>query len=267
MNSGVRAGAARTLALVGAEQVVQPLIALLNDTDIRVSVQASLTLGLIGEPAVDALIEVFHSTNNRLTQWHAISALGQVNDPRAADIFLEALPIRDHLVRKYAVYGLAKFKDVRAVEPLIKLLSHHDGDRNEVANAAAGVLAEIGDEHAIRPIFRAIVSGNIWLPDGLGHFGEPAIKLLLLGLNAKNPKRRSAAAAVLGEIREIKAVEPLIVLLQTDPDDNVRSSAAFALGEMGDKRALVALTNALNDPHEFTRAQASRALNRLKSQS
>jgi HEAT repeat protein len=185
-NAGVRAGAARTLGFVGTEQAIQPLIGLLNDTDIHVSVHAAHALGQIGEPAVNALISVFRTSSDRLTQWHAVSALGQSDDPRVVDIFLEALCIKDDLIRKYAIYGLAKFKDKRAVELLINLVTSHDGNRNEVADAAAGILAEIGDERAIRPIFRAMVAEIIWVPEALAKFGEPAIKLLMSGLNAKS---------------------------------------------------------------------------------
>lgn len=265
-NPDVRAGSALALGLIGDIQVVKPLVTALSDQNLRVSTVAATALSLIRDPAVDDLIATFRNTDDRRIKFHTINALDQSNDPRVIDIFLEALTIRDDLIRKYAAYGLAKFKDKRAVDPLLKLVTSRDGYRNEVADASAWALAKIGDTRALRPIFRAMVAEIIWVPDALKEFGEPAVKLLLSGLNAKNPKRRSAAATALGEIRETKAVEPLIDLLQSEPDGDVRSSIAFALGFIGDKRAMDVLTNTLHDPHEFTRAQASRALDSLKSQ-
>jgi HEAT repeat protein len=265
-NPNVQAGSAWALGIIGDSQAIKPLVTALSDQDIRVSTVAATALSLIRDPAVDDLIAVFRNTNDRLIKFHTINALDQSYDPRVIDIFLEALTIRDDLIRKYAAYGLVKFKDKRAVDPLLKLVTSRDGYRNEVADASAWTLATIGDTRALRPIFRAMVAEIIWVPHALKEFGEPAVKLLLSGLKAKNPKRRAAAAAALGEMQETKALDPLITLLESDPEGDVRSSAAFALGYIGDKRAMDALTAALNDRHDNTRAQASRALDRLKSQ-
>ena len=59
--------------------------------------------------------------------------------------------------------------------------------------------------------------------------------------------------------RKSNAVTPLIQALR-DPNAEVRSQAAWALGLKGDSRAVEPLRNALNDPDENVRKQARWAL-------
>lgn len=63
--------------------------------------------------------------------------------------------------------------------------------------------------------------------------------------NLESFRLRAAAAAALGKIRDARAVNALIALLD-DEDDVVRHSAAEALGEIGDKRAIGPLKRAVH---------------------
>jgi HEAT repeat protein len=56
------------------------------------------------------------------------------------------------------------------------------------------------------------------------------------------------------------SVETLIALLGMDRSPGVRSSAAYALGLLGDRRALPALTSALRDHNDLVRTTAATAL-------
>ncbi len=49
----------------------------------------------------------------------------------------------------------------------------------------------------------------------------------------------------------IHALEPLVRLMKTDPDPQVRNTAAYALGGIGDIRAIPALIETLDNDHEF----------------
>ena len=55
---------------------------------------------------------------------------------------------------------------------------------------------------------------------------------------------RSSAADALGEIGDERAIEPLIELLK---DENVRGTAAWALGEIGGERVVEPLIEALKE--------------------
>lgn len=72
---------------------------------------------------------------------------------------------------------------------------------------------------------------------------EPLIAVLQ---NVQDVSKRTNAAQALGEIKDRRAVEPLVAALR-DPVIRVRGSAARALGEMRDPGAVEPLIAALSD--------------------
>jgi HEAT repeat protein len=101
---------------------------------------------------------------------------------------------------------------------------------------AAEALVRLGDARAI-PV----------LCESLEHDGAPA---------------RQHAARLLGELRAIPAVRPLIQRL-TDSNRYVRAAAAFALGQIGAQEALDSLVTALADEESCVRVKAAEALSML----
>jgi HEAT repeat protein len=74
---------------------------------------------------------------------------------------------------------------------------------------------------------------------------------------------RSAVAAALGDLRDKRAVAPLIQSLK-DEYRMVKLAAALALADIGDKGAVSALNEAVaNEKDEETRSQMKEALQRL----
>lgn len=73
---------------------------------------------------------------------------------------------------------------------------------------------------------------------------------------------RSRAARALGETGDKSAVQPLIVALQ-DPDPDVRQSSVIALGDIGDRRAITALIKTLKDSDCLVRKQSVIVLGRM----
>jgi hypothetical protein len=71
------------------------------------------------------------------------------------------------------------------------------------------------------------------------------------------------AAHALGDMRDAKAVGPLIEALD-DGSDDVRRAAAKALGDIGDGRAVEPLTRALDDRYRGVRECASYALQKIR---
>lgn len=86
------------------------------------------------------------------------------------------------------------------------------------------------------------------------------IKVLGTG---RHPESREEAAEALGEIRDPRAVDPLIAALN-DRNPEVREEAAEALGKIGDPRAVEPLTGLLGDPRREVREKAEKALGRLR---
>jgi HEAT repeat protein len=87
---------------------------------------------------------------------------------------------------------------------------------------------------------------------------EPLIK----ALEDENEDVRRIAAFALGRIGDIRAVEPLIKVLE-DEDRDVRWDAAIALGRIGDIRAVEPLIKVLEDENEGVRLFAEEAIGNI----
>ncbi|HYA86903.1 MAG TPA: ankyrin repeat domain-containing protein [Nitrospirota bacterium] len=92
------------------------------------------------------------------------------------------------------------------------------------------------------------------------------VEKLLESLKDKEPPVRWEAAMQLGDLKDNRAVVPLINALLSDDHPYVRRRAAFALGELHDLRALDALIKALHDEDSFVSRLASEALEKITGQ-
>ncbi len=98
----------------------------------------------------------------------------------------------------------------------------------------------------------------------LGQIKDTASTLACLPLLAheKYPVR-SQFASTLGKNKDPRATPKLIDLLESDAVEDVRKSAAVALGRIGDNRAAAVLIRHLADPNFGVRKTASRSLVQL----
>lgn len=96
----------------------------------------------------------------------------------------------------------------------------------------------------------------------LAGLGTEGMDHLLSALNTRNKDIRLGVIEALGEIRDPRAVEPLIDLLR-DRDNEVRWEAALALGELADPLALDPLAATLRDPDRYVRYGAAVALEKM----
>ena len=80
------------------------------------------------------------------------------------------------------------------------------------------------------PLIKALQKGNWQAASGLGKIGEPAVELLIGFLSDENGNY--IAARALGQIGDVRAVEPLIKALE-DNDEDVRKAAKEALHKLG----------------------------------
>ena len=141
-------------------KVVNALIAMLKDPDRAVREDATIALGMIGDPlAIDALLEAM---KDGAVKRHAIASLGMIGDPRALPAVLNALKGKgipqagtptpgcivseDAFIKEAAATALGHFRDARVIPDLIMLLK--DGVLRE---KAASALVLIGDT-AIEPL-------------------------------------------------------------------------------------------------------------------
>ena len=165
---------------------------------------------------------------------------------------------------------LMKFKDSRAVEPLIQALQFPtaeigDSDENMGIRAlAARILGELGDARAVVPLIQALKDecwmSRFWAAIALGQLKDHRGVAHLIDTlqDEQNEVQQMAAWALV----QIKAVEPLIQALKHD-DVRVRMRAAWVLGEIKDSRAVEPLSQLTLDTDSNVRQAVQEALDAI----
>ena len=153
----------------------------------------------------------------------------------------------DATVKAAAAEALAKFRDPRAVPFLVRELptrrervaAHRRGVgalRRGSRTRSAGVARRRGPRLGAR-----LRAARI-----LGHVGAAAaVEPLMLLLHARNDLLRIAAAAALGELRDRRALQPLVQATLRDPAPQVRAHAAGAVARIEAEGAVDVLVAAL----------------------
>jgi HEAT repeat protein len=200
----VRSEAAKALGRIGDERAVEPLIQALRDKYGSVREAAAEALVKIGAPAVEPLI-----TALRDEEWYVRRAAAEALDE------LGWKPGQDEGAAWYWMVKRDWEKCVAlgaiAVEPLISALRDEDDD---VREAAAEALGELGDSRAVKPLISALRDDRYW-------------------------RVRKAAAEALGEIGDERALEELErmakygisnIKVLLDPDERRRTLVTYPYG-------------------------------------
>ncbi len=180
------------------------------------------------------------------------------------DDLLAQLEARNTWRRAEAAESLGRLRIERAVPALITALDDPDED---VRTVAARGLAAVGDPRAITPLARALADPSRWtlslVAENLMAMGPDVVPPLLDMLSHDEHNVRVSVVRILGEIRDPAATPPLVGILLSEDNLNLRAQAAAALGRLGGPVAENALLVAVDDPEWVVRAQAAKALGRI----
>jgi HEAT repeat protein len=163
----------------------------------------------------------------------AALALGEIKDPTAVEPLMAALTDSDIEVRKQTAWALHEIGDSR-VEPLITILKN--APKRLIFDSMKG---EAG-----------VYFGAI---EALIQIGPPAVPSLIATLRKSNIRRVSAE--ILGCIKDVRAVEPLITALG-DEDRYVREEAAKALAKTGSPSVEPLIAEFKNSKREVRKSSA-----------
>lgn len=230
-----------------AQELVQAL------DDLRHNLDAQLQLIMLGEKAVEPLIEFLLSPPalHPEPRCLAAEALGAIGGEKTIDGLIRALTINDvrardpsirlseEVVRNRAAEQLGRLGERRAIEPLLDALNRFH------LVGAAEALAKLGEARAIPLMIDRLEDPFIRERIGaaLLTFGQEvqiplmdalSVKRLFHGEESKGSReRRAEAARLLSELKAEKAIEPIVELLD-DEAEEVRLQAALALCDLVD---------------------------------
>ena len=281
-----RADAARWLGGNKDAETIAALTAALSDSDARVRMEAAGALWKAekaAEPARAALLVAVEDADPNVVAQAAgaLQSLGMKEEElaparkRALDSML-ATPHSRYLLAR----NLVGFEDpVKLLPHLLAYLQGASNDRSVHARsnleAAQRSLTRLVERTQAPPLIallreatHGLKGGNTFVLKLLAKFQPlPAdhLDFILAALEARDPAMRIAALEVLRDTKEeaaITAWSPRVASLLRDPDENVRSQAAWTLGRGAGLAASQseALVAALADPSARVRRSAAEAL-------
>ncbi len=264
--------AVENMATTGA---LQPLLGALKESDPARREEARAVLAGLGEGTLqfvanlvtgeeDAEVRKIAATLLRSLPGAGLRLLApQLHPPTPARVSLRILAVLDLLSPELG-------------PDFVPLLAHPDV---LVRAEFAGIVSRLPRAAALRFLGRALAEPNAEMVAGAlecirGIQGtelvEPIVRLL--GRSAP-PETLRACCTCLGQLKDQRAVAPLIQILERRPrflglvrglPETVRATAARALGELGFPESRRALRTAVKDPSLAVRTTARLALSRLK---
>ncbi|MEN8195702.1 MAG: HEAT repeat domain-containing protein [Pseudomonadota bacterium] len=265
----------------GAEAAIPFLVDMVANPDMPNRVAAAKTLGglyasspeavnVLGDAARDGDEAVRHA---------ALDALSQIGPPAETvlPVILEQLDSGDSKSRQLAarVLGNIGYLEIEAEDALVAALEDSEpGVRAAALSALVQTGAEL-PEGSIAKLAEFLTARDaetradaVLALGQLGPEAAEAVSAIEIALADESSDIRHSAAWALGNMGEeqgARAVPPLATVLETDTDADVRAQAAWALGQMGlaAEPAAGALLAALEDPEDMVQLEAYEALKKI----
>jgi HEAT repeat protein len=254
--------AADLLTKIHDVRAIKPLISVLGVRENAVGQLAADGLVGIGVSAVDELM--FSLSNpNPIVRQLAIKALGQIKDRRAFFALLDALDDQILDVRRQALVAIMNFEGDLVTDAALTALQD-PGLRVE----ASLLLGERKDVRALPYLIETLRGSDPFAAERahrvLVLIGKPGVEELIRIVRDRNldyPMR---------EIRQTleQSKQQFLFRCGNEPRPPIldpRRLAAIALGEIGDRRAIAALTEALKDESPGLRADAAKAVANIEA--
>ncbi len=259
-DDSVRGMAAKALQQIGATGIVEPLLEALRDPGFSARTGAAGTLARIDDPRLEELFVQAVAAGDATARANVADALRLTTDPRAAKALLASLADESAEVRATAALGLANKKAPGTVEPLQAALK--DPERKVRMNAA----------HALRAldapgIHEPEMERLLCAAKQENHPGAAEVERLMSSLQDSDKVARREAAMRLGSIGDEIALEKLILTAREDGDAYVRRMATVSLRGFCSRgeRNMEVLVGLMKDPEEQVRSAAASALGELEA--
>jgi HEAT repeat protein len=237
-DADVRREAAETLAAVSPPAEAWPALYDLvqhDRTDVRIAAAKAL-LWAGGDPKATELLRQAAGDPEPGLRAAAVRSLGYVRGPQTLDAVLDALDDPQESVRAAAVEAACRYDD-KAAEPLVRRLAKSMPARPEshfqvlsrIRGATPPVMALLkSDDPAVRRVGVRLIA--FACHSGVEAEVRPAVERLAIITRDGPDDLRASAAAALGHLHFAEAGTTLAESITKDPQPSVRAAAAMALG-------------------------------------
>jgi len=295
----VRAEALEALATIDRRVAYPYAVRVVQDPDPYVRGEAMAVLGIYTDQHTLDLLNRSLADHDPAVRAYAAQALGHREDLTDATSLIEALKDEHATVRFCAAYSLAVKNASDAVIPFIRALDDED---ERVRGTAIAALGSSGDARAIEPLAMRLscesepMKSEIML--ALAKLrGRDEVERLAALLESNSPQERLNVACALWVLEDERAIDPLIDLLDYEgvvcrpsilnllvwrkPGKAVdaliailagkcsavsKADAAWALGEIGDQKAIGPLLASLDRDERSLSLRAVEALGKLEAE-
>jgi HEAT repeat protein len=267
------------LAQLASEDILDYLVAILCSKDIWDALREATIKALVslkGKVVVWRLMDHLAEESNGQVRKYLAEVLIRQN-MAALPILLEYLDDDRWFVARNAIVILGEIRNDLATDHL-KLALHHRDVR--VRREAIRSLTKIGGNNAIGILLRTVSGEDVELSKqallSLGAMkctaAVPTLVNLVrtMGTSSRTVQTKREAIKALGDIGSNEATAALIETLQKKSiwkrrmTDDLRSTAALALAQIGGEESIKALTIAADDKSEIVARAATKALKQLK---
>ncbi len=247
--SDLRYKSAWILGKIASPSGVEPLCrAMLNDPDHVVREWCAAALEAINsQEAITALVLAMKRDSSKDVRLRAAVALRKLE---AAEALRDLLSYSDPEIRGMAVTGLAKIGHRESLQDVARLMQDEDLEvRRRVAAFMGEVACKVDCNEALGWLALALQDSESAVRcealKSLGKMkGEEACDLALQALQDPEWQVRYTAVTTLGEIGHNKALDTLVQTMFAGEDEEIRAWAAWSLGEIADVRAIEPLQRA-----------------------
>lgn len=177
------------------------------------------------------------------------SLLAHLSDARMTSTILKSL-------EKIAASGSIEPLEQGEIDPLREALAPRS---SPLAGRIAHLFVALGGrpQNAAEAVRVSLLTKN---PAFAAKFGTEATEILIEGLGSSDADERETAIETLAEIKDARAIEPLVDLIKRKSDV---WPAFAALERIGDKRAIEPLRSLILDENEFGAREAARVFMHL----
>ncbi len=252
---------------------VPALIEALYEPDQNVSLAATESLGMIGDPrAIDPLLEISRRSDAALMKSIGADAAEKTPVSEAEATNEDGVDANPYKFKEMVVFKIDQlpveyFQPDGTPLPRKELVVRGLKDNSQqMRQMAAKAAIGLDSEDVVEPLIEAlsnpfeVESVRFMAAEALGGMqNEKSVDSLLLALKDDNVAVRYSAAAALSGRKDEIIVRALIDATR-DRDKFVRASVAYALGTTGEPQALKALLACAADENEVVRFSAAKAI-------